>query len=117
MPNPDTYPDIPSPSGASFRTVDDAASTPRRMDSPNPVRRVNERSKLLDRSGDDGYVEYGVEQAERADRRRRSSSYAVVNTGTTSGAGSVAVPGLNDDDDDDDDDGEFSCLSCPATVC
>jgi len=98
MANLDTYPDIPSPSGASFRTLDDVTPTPRRTRSPTPIRPVDERSKLLDRSRGGEYAEYGVEQAERAERRRRLSSYAVVNTGSTSGVGSVTIPGLNDGD-------------------
>ena len=111
MANLETYPEIPSPSGASFRTFDDAP-TPGRTGSPTPVRHTDERSRLLDRSEDDEYVGYGVEQAERAERRRRSSSYAVVDTGVSSGVG---VPGLSDNGV-----GElftFSCLFRPATIC
>ena len=92
------YLDIPSPSGGSFRTFDDVSPTPRRTDSPAPARHVDERSKLLDRSGDGGHVGYGVEQAERVERRKRSSSYAVINTGSSSGVGSVGIRELSDDD-------------------
>ena len=104
MANPDTYPEIPSPSGASFRTLEDTSSTPMRTGSPAPVQHVNERSRLLDRSGDSGHIEYGAEQAERAERRRRSSSYAVINTETSSGVGVAGIRGLSNDDDV----GEFS---------
>jgi len=102
MASPRKYSEIPSPSGGSFKTLasEDAVSTPRRTDSP--ARRVNERSKLLKRSEDDGY---GAEQAERVERRRKSSSYAVINTAMVSGEGSGAVPGVGDDDI-----GEFSIL-------
>jgi len=96
MANPDTYPEIPSPSGASFRTLDDPPSTPRRTRSPTPIRHVDERSRLLDRSGDN---EYGVKQAERVERRRGSSSYAVVSTAGGSGVGPAGIRGLNNDDD------------------
>ena len=110
MANPDTYPEIPSPSGASFRTLDGPPSTPRRTGSPTPIQHVDERSRLLDRSEDNGYVEYGVEQAERVERRRRSSSYAVVSTATGSGVGPVGIRGLINDDDV----GEFiSLVSSP----
>ena len=113
MAHPDTYPEIPSPSGASFRTLDDTSSTPRRTGSPAPIRNVNERSRLLERSGDNGHVEYGVEQAERVERRRRSSSYAVIDTGTSSGVGPTGIRGLAGDDGV----GGFFCLFFPATVC
>ena len=110
------YPEIPSPSGGSFKTLasEDAASTPRRKDSPAPARRVNERSKLLKRSEDDGYGGYSAEQAERVERRRRSSSYAVINTAAVSGEGSGAVHGTGDDDI-----GELSiflAFSLPAVI-
>jgi len=98
MANLDAYPEIPSPSGASFRTLDEATPTPGRTRSPTPIRPVDERSKLLDRSRSGEYAEYGVVQAERAERKRRSSSYAVINTGSTSGVGSVTIAGLNDED-------------------
>ena len=100
MSTSEQYPDIPSSSGASFKTLgtDEAGSTPMRTGSPTPVRDVNERSKLLDRSEGGEYVGYGAEQAERIERRRRSSGYAVVNTEPTSGAGSTTIPGINDDD-------------------
>lgn len=94
------YPEVPSSSGASFRSVggDDAAPTPRRTGSPTPARHVDERSKLLNRSEGDDYVGYSADQAERVERRRRTSSYTVINTTTTSGVGSAIVPGANDDD-------------------
>lgn len=95
MANPETYPEIPSPSGASFRTLEGSSPTPRRMGSPTPARRADERSRLLDRSEDSGYTQYGTEQAERVERRRRSSSYAVINTGTSS---AVDIHGLNGND-------------------
>ena len=104
MANLDAYLDIPSPSGASFRTLDDASPTPRRTDSPAPARRVNERSRLLDHSEGNEHVGYGVEQAERVERRRRSSSYAVVDTGVSSGVGPAGLVG-------DDDAGTFSVFS------
>jgi len=99
MPSPRKYSEL-SPSGGSFKTLasDDAASTPRRTDSPAPARRANERSKLLKRSEDDGYVGYGVEHAERVERRRRSSSYAVINHATVLGEGSGTIPGVDGDD-------------------
>ena len=105
------YPEIPSSSGASFRTLDDASPTPRRTGSPTPIRHVDERSKLLDHSEDSEFVEYGAEQVERVERRRRSSSYAVVNTGASSGVG---IRGLSDDGV-----GEFSTflVFTPSRVC
>ena len=100
MASPEQYPEIPSPSGASFRTLrtDEVGSTPMRTASPAPARRVDERSRLLERSEEDDEYEYGTRQAERVERRRRSSSYAVVNTGSTSGVGSATIPRLNHDD-------------------
>lgn len=112
MLGPETYSEILSPSGASFRTVDDPASTPQRTGSPAPARRADERTKLLDHSEDDEYVEYGVEQVGRVERRRGSSTYAVINTGTSSGVGPAAIPGL-----DDDVVGEFSYPFLPAVGC
>jgi len=105
MASPRKYSEIPSPSGGSFKTLgsEDATSTPGRTDSPAPARRASERSKLLNRSEDDGYVRYGAEQAERVERRRRSSSYAVINTGVPPGEGSGTTTGV-----DGDDVGEFS---------
>jgi len=62
----------------------------------------------LGRSEDDEYVEYGVEQAERVERRGRSSTYAVINTGSSSGIGSVDIRELNGDDV-----GEFAVILAP----
>lgn len=95
MANLDVYPEIPSPSGGSFRTLeDDAIPTPRRTGTPVPSRHVDERSRLLDRSLGDGFVEYSAEQAVD---RRRPSTYTVIGTGSTSGVGSSAVPRTNGD--------------------
>lgn len=98
MANLDVYPEIPeipSPSGASFRTLDDdPAPTPRRSGTLTPTQYVNERSRLLDRSEDDVFIGYNDERA--VGRRKRPSTYAVVSTGSTSGAGTT---GPNDDDD------------------
>ena len=69
-----------------------------RTGSPTPVRDANERSKLLDRSEGGEHVVYGAEQAERVERRRQSSSYAVVNTGSTSGVGAAVIPGISVDE-------------------
>lgn len=54
----------------------------------------------MDHSEDNERVDYGVEQAERAERRRRSSSYAVVDTGVSSGVGPAGLRGLVGGDDD-----------------
>jgi hypothetical protein len=79
MADPETYPDIPSPSSQSFRTLEgDATSTPIRTGTPTPNRHVDERSRLLDRSADDVFVEYNAERA--VERRRRPSTYSVINT-------------------------------------
>ena len=100
----DVYPEIPSPSGGSFRTLeDDAIPTPRRTGTPVPGRHVDERSRLLDRSSGDGFVEYSAEQVVD---RRRPSTYTVIGTGSTSGVGSSSVPRTNGDGV-----GEFS-ISC-----
>ena len=53
---------------------------------------------MLDRSEGGEHVVYGAEQAERVERRRQSSSYAVVNTGSTSGVGAAVIPGINVDE-------------------
>lgn len=96
MAGPETYPVIPSPSSQSFRTLEgDAASTPMRTGTSTPARHADERSRLLDRSGDDVFVEYNAEEA--VERRKRPSTYSVINTGTTSRVGSDSVPRVNDD--------------------
>lgn len=96
MADPEPYPEIPSPSSQSLRTLEgDAASTPMRTGTPTPIRHVDERSRLLDRSGDDVFVEYRAEQA--VERRRKPSTYSVINTGTTSRAGSGAFPTSTDE--------------------
>ena len=99
MADPETFPEIPSPSSGSFKTLeDDGPSTPMRTGTPTPTRHVDERSKLLDHSGDDVFVEYNAERT--VERRRQPSTYSVINTGTTSRVNPDAVPRLNDDDDD-----------------
>ena len=96
MAEQETYPDIPSPSSQSFRTFeDDATPTPLRTGTHTPIRQADERSKLLDRSADDFFAGYGAEQA--IERRRKTSTYSVINTGTTSGAGLNAVHRSNGD--------------------
>ena len=100
--------DIPSSSGASFRTLDDdPASTPRRGNSPAPLRHLDERSKLLGRPGDDVFVEYNAGRPD--ERRQRTSSYTLINTGTVpSRMESETFPEANGDDV-----GEFpSLISC-----
>lgn len=82
MLDPETYPDIPSPSSQSFRTLEgDATPTPMRIGTPTPNRHADERSRLLDHSVDDVFVECSAEPP--VERRRRPSTYSVINTGTT----------------------------------
>ena len=98
MANLDVYPEIPSSSRASFRTVndDDPTSTPRRTGTPAPTRHVDERSRLLDGSEDDVFVEHHSEQV--VGRRRGPSTYAVISTGSTPGVDPTAVPQSNGGD-------------------
>lgn len=112
MVDPETYPDIPSPSSQSFRTLEGDTPTPMRIGTPTPIRNADERSRLLDRSGVDVFVEFNAEQP--VERRRRPSTYSVINTGTTPRVGSDAVPRSNDDDVGEP---SVSRLSRPTAIC
>lgn len=94
MSDHEPYPEIPSPSAESFRTLEDGTSTPMRTGTATPIRHVDERSRLLGRSGDDVFVEYNAEQT--VERRRQPSTYSVINTGITSRLDPSTIPRSND---------------------